>query len=68
MLCECKKEVRVEDLLLLAGTRVMVGAGLGLLLGPRLPASLRRPLGCALLAVGGLSTIPIACRIWCRHE
>ena len=66
MNCDVKTEVSLVDLGLLASTRVILGAGLGLLLGDCLPADRRRPTGWALLAVGCLSTIPIACRIWCR--
>jgi hypothetical protein len=66
MICDLKKEVRLVDLGLLASTRVMAGAGLGLLVGDRLPAGWRRPVGWTLFALGCLSTIPIAWRIWAR--
>jgi len=66
MRCDTEKTVALLDLGLLAGTRVMLGVGLGLLLGRRVPARLRRPVGWALLALGCLSTLPIACRIWRR--
>jgi hypothetical protein len=39
-------------------TRAMIGAGIGILLGDRLPADRRRIVALALIAVGGLSTIP----------
>jgi hypothetical protein len=68
VICDCKKEVRLVDLGLLASTRVLLGVGLGLVLGRRLPAGLRRPVGAALVALGFLSTLPIACRIWCRRD
>ena len=48
----------------LAATRGMLGAGLGLLLGERLPRRKRRMLGKALLAVGIASTIPLAVTVF----
>ena len=54
-----ERTVTICELALLAGTRVAFGAGLGLLLADRLGRDTRRGAGCALLAVGALSTIPI---------
>jgi hypothetical protein len=42
----------------------MLGAGLGLLLASRLSSARRRELGSSLLAVGLLSTIPLALRVF----
>lgn len=44
---------------LIAGTRGMLGAGVGLLMADRLPPARRRTLGFALLLVGALSTLPL---------
>ena len=44
---------------LIAGTRGMLGAGVGLLMADRLPPARRRRLGFALLLVGALSTLPL---------
>ena len=54
-----ERTVTICELALLAGTRVAFGVGLGLLLAERLGRDTRRGAGCALLAVGALSTIPI---------
>jgi len=55
--------VTVPELLLVAGTRALGGVGVGLLLAGYLTSRQRRALGCGLLAVGALSTIPLAGRI-----
>ena len=45
--------------MLIAGTRVALGIGLGLLISDWLNKDQRQAAGWALLAVGGLTTIPI---------
>lgn len=52
-------EIPLPELALIAGTRVMAGAGLALLLGDRLSREQRRAVGGVLLAVGILTTIPL---------
>ena len=44
---------------LVAMTRGMAGAGIGLLLSDRVPSQARRAVGWTLLAVGAATTIPI---------
>jgi hypothetical protein len=51
--------LRVPDIMLLAGTRVALGVGVGLLVASRLNERARRGAGWALLAVGALTTVPI---------
>jgi hypothetical protein len=53
----------LPELALVAGTRGILGVGIGLLLANRLSAPQRRPLGLALLAVGALTTIPLALEV-----
>jgi hypothetical protein len=48
---------------LIAGTRVALGAGIGLLLSRKLGENRRRGAGWALLALGALSTIPLALKV-----
>jgi hypothetical protein len=50
----------VHDLILLVGTRVALGVGIGLLLADKIDRDARKGAGLALLAVGVLSTIPLA--------
>nr|AEQ20280.1 hypothetical protein [uncultured bacterium CSLG7] len=54
-----EKRLTIPELVLLAGTRVALGAGIGLLIGDRLDRDARKGAGLALLAVGALSTIPL---------
>lgn len=49
--------------MIFAGTRVALGAGLGLLLAGRLSPDARKGAGWALLLAGGMSTIPIAAHL-----
>jgi hypothetical protein len=50
----------IPEIILIAGTRVALGAGLGLLIAGKLSSDTRKGAGWALLAVGALSTIPLA--------
>jgi len=49
----------MPEIMLVAGTRVALGVGVGLLLSDRLNKDQRKAAGWALLAVGVLTTIPI---------
>lgn len=53
-------ELTVPELMLIAATRGVLGAGLGLLLAPRMAATPRKAVGLTLLAIGAFSTIPLA--------
>lgn len=54
-----EKALTIPELVLIAGTRVALGFGLGLLVSDRLNRDQRRGAGLALLAVGAFTTIPI---------
>ncbi len=56
-------QITLPELGLVAGTRVALGAGLGLLLADRLSPDQRRAVGWTLFLVGALSTIPLAFEI-----
>jgi hypothetical protein len=60
------KETRITlpELILVAGTRAALGAGLGLLLADRLSEDQRRAVGWTLFLVGALSTIPLAMEVF----
>ena len=47
------------EIMLIAGTRVALGVGLGLLISDRLNEDQRKGAGWALLAVGVLTTFPL---------
>ena len=48
---------------LIAGTRVALGIGIGLLASRRFRETVRRRAGWALLTIGALSTIPLGVQI-----
>jgi hypothetical protein len=58
-----KTQLALPDLLLIGMTRGMLGAGIGLLLAGRLDGPPRRALGWGLLAVGVLTTLPLALQV-----
>jgi hypothetical protein len=64
------KTVRLTlpEIALLAGTRAVLGAGVGLLVGEKLNAEQRRAVGWALLLVGLLTTIPLALEVFGKRE
>jgi hypothetical protein len=53
----------LPDIILIGGTRVALGVGVGLLMASRLSESARKGAGAALLAVGALSTVPLALKV-----
>ena len=55
-----EKTLTVPDLILIAATRVALGAGIGLVLSERLNPDQRKAAGWSLLAVGIATTIPLA--------
>lgn len=61
------RQVTLPLIGLVAGTRVLIGVGLGLLLAGLLPPQRRRAIGWTLLTVGGLSTVPLAAAILSRR-
>ena len=63
-----ERKVSAAELMLIAGTRVALGAGIGLLLFRRLNNDQRKAAGLALAIVGGLTTIPLAMGILGRKE
>jgi hypothetical protein len=48
---------------MVVGTRAMAGAGLGLLVAEKLTPEQRRAVGWTLIAVGAITTIPLAARV-----
>lgn len=55
-----ERGLTIPEIVLIAGTRVALGAGIGLLLADKLSNEERKGVGWALLAVGTLTTIPLA--------
>src|SRR5260370_34135464 len=63
-----RRTITLPELGLIAGTRAMAGVGIGLLLADRLNPERRRAIGWTLLAVGALTTIPLAAEVFLSHE
>ncbi len=55
--------ITLPELGLLAATRGMLGAGIGMLLANRLSSQQRKAVGTTLLLVGIITTIPIALEV-----
>jgi hypothetical protein len=54
----------VPEIGIIAGTRAMLGAGVGMLIANRLSGDQRRAVGWTLVAIGALTTIPIAVQLF----
>ena len=57
-------QVTFPELALIAGTRALIGGGLGLLFADRVAPAPRKAIAWTLLAVGALSTIPLAMEVF----
>ncbi len=55
-----ERKLTINEIMLIAGTRFALGAGIGLLLSNRLNRAQRKAAGLALALFGGLLTIPLA--------
>ena len=53
------RSLTIPEVMLIAGTRIALGTGLGLLIADKLTRDARKGAGWALLAVGALTTIPL---------
>ncbi len=63
-----ERQLNTTDIILLAMTRGMLGAGIGLLAAGKLSDEQRRAVGRTLVLVGAVTTVPLAMRIFGRHE
>jgi ABC-type dipeptide/oligopeptide/nickel transport system permease subunit len=59
-----KATMSVPELALIAGTRAILGIGLGLLLADRLNLDQRKAVGWTMFAIGAISTIPLGIEIF----
>ena len=55
-----ERNLTIAEIMLIAGTRVALGAGIGLLISSKLSKEQSKAAGLALALVGGLTTIPLA--------
>jgi hypothetical protein len=58
-----ERTLTIPELILIAGTRVVLGVGIGLLLADKLTDNERRAAGWALVAVGALTNVPLAMNV-----
>lgn len=63
-----ERKLKLSDVALIATTRGMLGAGIGLLLSGKLNKDQRRAAGWALVAVGAVTTIPILMNLLDRAD
>ncbi len=54
-----ERTLTIPEIMLIGGTRVALGVGLGFLIADKLSRDARKGAGWALLAVGVLSSVPI---------
>jgi hypothetical protein len=59
-----EKRLNLSDIILIAMTRGMLGAGIGLLAAGRLRDDQRRAVGRTLVLVGAVTTIPLVWRVF----
>jgi hypothetical protein len=52
-------QISLPELALIAGTRAIAGAGLGLLLADHLPVKQRKAIGWTMFLVGAAATVPL---------
>ena len=62
-----EKRLNLSEIILLAMTRGMLGAGIGLLVAGKLKNEQRIAVGRTLLVVGAVTTFPLAWRIFGQH-
>jgi len=64
------REIRIPlpEIGLIAGTRMALGVGIGLLIADRLSREQRQAAGIALVAIGGLTTIPLLADVFARRQ
>ena len=58
-----ERNITLPDLILWTGTRVALGAGIGMLISRRLSKDAMKAAGIALTVVAGFTTIPLAISI-----
>jgi hypothetical protein len=61
-----ERGLTTPEIMLIGGTRVALGIGLGLLIAEKLSHDERKGAGWALLAFGALSTVPLVMHVLCK--
>lgn len=63
-----KAALTIPEIMLIAGTRVMMGAGAALLLADRVRKDDRKMIGWTLFLIGAMSTIPLALHVLSKRK
>ena len=63
-----KVELTLPEIALIAGTRGLLGAGIGLLLADKLKDDQRKAVGWTLFIIGAISTIPLAIQVMGKRK
>ena len=63
-----ERKVTIPELMLIGGTRVALGMGIGLLIKDKLNKDQRQAAGLALLIVGAVTTIPLAIEVLSKEH
>ena len=63
-----EKRLNVSDIMLIAMTRGMLGAGIGLLAAGKLNDERRRAIGRTLVLVGAVTTVPLLWRVFGQRQ
>jgi hypothetical protein len=63
-----KAELALPEIMLIAGTRALGGAGVALLLADKLKDDKRKMIGWTLFLIGALSTIPLALDVFSKRK
>jgi uncharacterized membrane protein YfcA len=61
-------DLTIPELALIAGTRGMLGAGIGLLVADRMSEEQRRAVGLTLLLVGAITTVPLLLEVFGKSK
>jgi hypothetical protein len=61
-----ERSLTIPEIIMIGGTRIALGVGVGLILADKLDNSKRKGAGWALLAVGVLTTIPIVLNVFSK--
>jgi hypothetical protein len=63
-----KAELAIPEIMLIAGTRVMLGAGCALLLSDQLEKGERKKIGWTLFLIGAITTIPLVMDVLSKRK
>lgn len=63
-----KSALTLPEIMLIAGTRVVAGVGIGLLLADIIREDQRKKIGWRLFLIGAVSTIPLALDVFCKRK